>query len=119
MYIFTQQITVTQNVWQSFQHVFNVEGVVLAPINTSGTHWELLVFFPAERIIIYLNPLGENATQSLAILHAWNIIVNKHDTEVPQGTWTLTLRPHTRQTDGHSCGVFVMEVSIYVFYIEP
>ena len=92
---------------------------VWCSFNVSGRHLELLVFYPTEWNIIYVNPLGENATRIKAILKAWKIVANKYENEVSQGAWTCTLRPHIRQADGHSCGAFVIEVSIYVPYIEP
>ena len=94
-----------------FQHVFDDTNIVLAPFNVSGDHWELLAFYPSERNIVYVNPLGEKATRIKAILNASNATTKRYQNEVPQGTWKVTLRPHTRQQDGHSCGVLVMEVS--------
>ncbi|KAK2173489.1 hypothetical protein NP493_867g01010 [Ridgeia piscesae] len=92
-----------------FQHVFDDINIVLAPFNVSGDHWELLAFYPSVRNIVYVNPLGEKPTRIKAILNAWNAITKWHPNKVPQGTWKVTLRPHTRQQDGHSCGVLVME----------
>ena len=94
-----------------FQHVFDDTNIVLAPFNVSGDHWELLAFYPSVRDIVYVNPLGEKPTRIKAILNAWNAITKRHPNEGPQTTWKVTLRPHTRQQDGHSCGVLVMKVS--------
>ena len=94
-----------------FQHVFDDRNIVLAPFNVSGDHWELLAFYPSVRNIVYVNPLGEKPTRIKAILNAWSAITKRHQIEGPQATWKVTLRPHTRQQDGHSCGVLVMEVS--------
>ena len=94
-----------------FQHVFHDTDIVLAPFNGSGDHLELLAFYPSVRNILYVNPLGKKPTRIKAILDAWNMITKRYTKEVPQETWTVTLRPHTRQQDGHSCGVLVMEVS--------
>jgi len=94
-----------------FQHIFGDSNIVLAPFNVSGDHWELLAFYPSVRNILYVNPLGEKPTRIKAILDAWHIITKRFPNDIPQATWTVTLRPHTRQQDGHSCGVLVMEVS--------
>ena len=94
-----------------FQHIFGDSNIVLAPFNVSSDHWELLAFYPSVRNILYVNPLGEKPIRIKAILDAWHIITKRCPNEVPQATWTVTLRPHTRQQDGHSCGVLVMEVS--------
>ena len=67
--------------------------------------------YPSVRDIVYVNPLVQKPTRIKAILNAWNAITKRHPNEGPQGTWKVTLRPHTRQQDGHSCGVLVMEVS--------
>ena len=62
MGIFKWQVSVTKNVLicLSFQHVINVDSVVLAPFTVSGNHWEL--FYHTARNIVYVNPLGENTT---------------------------------------------------------
>ena len=94
-----------------FQHVFDDTDIVLAPFNVSGDHWELLAFYPSVRNILYVNPQGEKPTRIKAILNAWNVITKRYKNDIPQETWTVTLQPHTRQQDGRSCGVLVMEVS--------
>ncbi|KAK2187423.1 hypothetical protein NP493_166g04019 [Ridgeia piscesae] len=89
--------------------VFDDTNIVLAPFNVSSDHWELLAFYPSVRNIVYVNPLGEKPTRIKAILNAWSAITKRHPNEGPQTTWKVTLRPHTRQQDGHSCGVLVMK----------
>ncbi|KAK2180665.1 hypothetical protein NP493_432g00000 [Ridgeia piscesae] len=82
--------------------------MVLAPFYVSGDQWELLAFYPSVRNIVYVN-MGEKPTCIKAILNAWNVINKRYPKEVPQAIWKVTLRPHTRQQDGRSCGVLVIE----------
>ena len=94
-----------------FQHICDDTNMVLAPFYVSGDQWVLLAFYPSVRNIVYVNPLGEKPTRIKAILNAWNVINKRYPKEVPQAIWKVTLRPHTRQQGGHSCGVLVIEVS--------
>ena len=90
-----------------FQHVFDDTNMVLAPVNVSGDHWELLAFYPSVRNIVCVNPLGEKPTRIKATLNAWNAVTKRCPDKVSQTTW----KAHTRQQDGHSCGMLVREVS--------
>ena len=76
------------------------------------SHWLAIIFAFKARVLYYFEPYG-------SMLSA-NDTIRKHFDNVlkPQG-WRLTSLPLRLQTDGHSCGIWVMEVaSVWLQYVE-
>lgn len=86
---------------------------IICPYNCSG-HWELVVIFPHQKTIMYLDPLGENDKKKKSILQSWKTFINRRFSAGLESSgpskWKIETAPHCKQLDSVSCGVYVMKV---------
>ncbi|XP_065128995.1 sentrin-specific protease 2-like [Paramisgurnus dabryanus] len=77
--------------------------VMIGSINENH-HWTLLVIYPKEWRILYINSFGESRSK---LLQCEKAISKFMDTRGKVGKWKCSTVPHCFQQDGNSCGVFV------------
>ncbi|XP_050984251.1 sentrin-specific protease 2-like [Labeo rohita] len=78
--------------------------VLVGSVNEND-HWTLLMIYPKERRILYLNSFGESRAK---LLHSKKVVSDFMASRVtPTAEWQCQALPHSIQKDGTSCGVFV------------
>ncbi|RXN37229.1 sentrin-specific protease 2-like isoform X1 [Labeo rohita] len=81
--------------------------VLVGSVNEND-HWTLLMIYPKERRILYLNSFGESRAK---LLHSKKVVSDFMASRVtPTAEWQCQALPHSIQKDGTSCGVFVCKV---------
>ncbi|KAF4103622.1 hypothetical protein G5714_016505 [Onychostoma macrolepis] len=79
-------------------------GLLLGSVNEAH-HWTLLLIYPHQGRIVYMNSLGEGSKK---LVHCCKAVRDFMDHKGFRGTtWKCLKLPHSLQTDGNSCGVFV------------
>jgi Ulp1 family protease len=96
-----------------FQFDFDNYDIIFAPFN-SGGHWELVVVFPPQREIVYMNPLGELENTRRKVMEAWcrffDFRMKTSKEKKYHGGWNERIVQHTKQQDSHSCGIHIIKV---------
>ncbi|KAJ8346636.1 hypothetical protein SKAU_G00280370 [Synaphobranchus kaupii] len=80
--------------------------IILGIVNDHN-HWTLTVMFPSEKRALFLDPFGESATDIQRCQEATRAFMRKKGCNVSR--WACSSVPHSRQTDGTSCGVFALK----------
>ncbi|XP_047126197.1 uncharacterized protein LOC124807812 [Hydra vulgaris] len=70
-------------------------------------HWKLTIIKPREKIILYINPLGETKASILKEEKKWNSYLMQRYSVIEK--FELVTLPHALQTDNISCGVFCLK----------
>eukprot|EP00105_Crassostrea_gigas_P041967 XP_019926115.1 PREDICTED: uncharacterized protein LOC105336134 isoform X1 [Crassostrea gigas] len=95
---------------------------IICPYNCSG-HWELVVIFPHQKTIMYLDPLGENDKKKKSILQSWKTFINRRFSAGLESSgpskWKIETAPHCKQLDSVSCGVYVMKFAELLLQRKP
>lgn len=95
--------------------------MVLIPRNAGKCHWVLFVAFPQQQRIDLYDPLP--VADHSTILSPLRTAPNTTAPELPGlrdwGTWPVTARSCPRQSDTHSCGVFVVVFALYLCVNRP
>ncbi|RXN12538.1 myosin-1 isoform X3 [Labeo rohita] len=86
--------------------------VLVGSVNEND-HWTLLMIYPKERRILYLNSFGESRAK---LLHSKKVVSDFMASRVtPTAEWQCQALPHSIQKDGTSCGVFVCKMTCLTY----
>ncbi|XP_062583252.1 uncharacterized protein LOC134245018 [Saccostrea cucullata] len=87
--------------------------IILAAINENYGHWTLLVIYPSEKRLLYINSLGESKRNLTNIGEKWRkYILGRRSvgvSELSHEGWKVETTKHTKQYDSNSCGVYVVK----------
>ncbi|KAL5019429.1 hypothetical protein ScPMuIL_003487 [Solemya velum] len=85
---------------------------ILGAINEGGNHWSLVIIRPTQKILLYLNPMGEILDSKQKLLQNWYAFLKLREEAGVQaafGSWSIDTLPHCCQIDGSSCGIYVLK----------
>lgn len=95
---------------------------IICPYNCSG-QWELVVIFPHQKTVMYLDPLGENDKKKKSILQPWKTFINRRFSAGLESSgpskWKIETAQHCKQLDSVGCGVYVMKFAELLLQRKP
>ncbi|XP_053396962.1 uncharacterized protein LOC123544416 isoform X2 [Mercenaria mercenaria] len=88
---------------------------IIGAYNEAGCHWCLIIILPKERKLLYINPLGTLDVLEQDIVLKWfNFLKSRYDEGIDSvlpGEWDMETPCHAKQSDGSSCGIYVLKLA--------
>eukprot|EP00794_Sanderia_malayensis_P001400 gene1400-1546_t len=85
--------------------------VILGGYNTSNCHWNLVTLKPKEGQIMFLNPMGEQESQTSKLTKNWKVFWRMRikalgADDIP---WNYSPVVHPKQRDSYNCGIYILK----------
>ncbi|XP_021366092.1 uncharacterized protein LOC110458631 [Mizuhopecten yessoensis] len=97
--------------------------IIIGAVNENNDHWTLCAVYPKEKIIFYVNPLGESKPRMDKFLMHWRrFLLQRYNTGLDSppmsAQWKIERKCHIKQYDSVSCGVYVLKFAEHFVWAQ-
>ncbi|XP_052818197.1 uncharacterized protein LOC128244220 [Mya arenaria] len=94
---------------------------LIGAVNENQVHWVLMIVVPDAKCLVYINPMCEPRSKCDKYRNRWTAFLRERSRRhigqdaLTHDGWEVQTVPHDKQTDGSSCGVYVIRFADLYF----